>query len=123
MSAASTASRYKSWQRRRRRVSVLAQMALRRERIVERLVELRVARGLTQEQAAHRIQISNRQYQRWEAGESTPHPNNLDRIAESYEMSIDEFLGEAPSGSRDERLTELERRLAAVERRIGLDPA
>lgn len=80
-------------------------MALRKERVVERLVELREQHALTQEQAAQRVGVTHRQWQRWEAGESMPYPRNLDQIAQRFGITVAEFFEGEPSGSsRLERL-------------------
>lgn len=83
-----------SWRRGQRRVSVLAEMALRRERIAARLGELRERDSLTQEQAAARVGVTLRQWQRWEYGESVPYPRNMDQIATKFGISVVEFFDE-----------------------------
>ncbi len=119
----STPSSKKSWHRGRERVSVLAEMAFRRERFVERLIELREAAGLTQEQAAHLIGVTYRQLQRWEAGESMPYPQNMAKIADAFAVTVAEFFGEEPLRPRlsvtiaqlQGEVDGLNRRLAALE--------
>lgn len=86
----------KTWQEPRRRVSVLAEMALRRERVVERLTELREQHNLTQEQAAQRVGITTRQWQRWESGESMPYPKSLDSVASKFGITVQEFFDGDP---------------------------
>lgn len=120
----STPTRKKSWQTSRRRVSVLAEMALRKERIAERLAELRGLRGFSQEQAAGFVGITVRQWQRWEAGESVPYPRNLDTIASRFGISVAEFFdgdGAAAVGVAvlAERMDALEARLDALHEALG----
>lgn len=103
----SRTTRKLSWQPPRRRVSVLAEMALRRERIVERLSELRERDSLTQEQAAHRVGVTTRQWQRWESGESVPYPRNLDQVASAFGISVQEFFDGPPDGSQLDRIEAL----------------
>ncbi len=74
-------------------------MALRREYIAERLAELREQHSLTQEQAAGRVGVTLRQWQRWESGESMPYPRNLDAIASNFGLSVAEFFDETESGT------------------------
>lgn len=83
------------WQARRRRASVLAEMALRQERVSDRLAGLRARDRLTQEQAAAKVGVNLRQWQRWEAGDSMPYPRNLDTIASRFGISVDEFFNGA----------------------------
>lgn len=104
-----------SWQTKPRRVSVLAEMALRREKIAERLTELREHEGLSQERAAGKVGVTLRQWQRWEAGESVPYPRNLDAVASKFGLSIEEFFDEHPSGPTA-RVTLLEARVIDLER-------
>lgn len=96
MHVASSTTQKKSWQGRRRPVSVLAEMALRRERVVQRLTDLRERHGLSQEDAAHKVGVTHRQWQRWEAGESMPYPRNLDGVASAFGISIQEFFDDQP---------------------------
>lgn len=92
MYAVSSQSRKKSWQNGRQRVSVLAAMALKQERVVQKLTQLREDHSLTQEQAAGKVGVTLRQWQRWEAGESMPYPRNLDMIASRFGFDPGEFF-------------------------------
>lgn len=83
-----------SWRGQRRPVSVLAEMALRKERVAERLSDLRERGALSQEQAAAKVGVTLRQWQRWEAGESVPYPRNLDSVASAFGISVAEFFDE-----------------------------
>jgi transcriptional regulator with XRE-family HTH domain len=67
-------------------------MALRKERVVQRLVDLREQNSLTQEQAAQKVGVTHRQWQRWEAGESMPYPRNLDLIATRFGITVAGFF-------------------------------
>lgn len=76
-------------------------MAVTRERVMERLRELRHLNGsdgkpLSQEDAAHLADITTRQWQRWESGESMPYPKSLGRVADAFGISI-EFFETAPA--------------------------
>jgi transcriptional regulator with XRE-family HTH domain len=116
-----------SWQGRRPRVSVLADMALRREKVMAELVRLREKQSLSQEEAARRIGIGLRQLQRWEAGESMPRATNLAQAALAYGVSPSVFYDEdewtgsgngtspaAPDGDLLDRLAELEEQVRLV---------
>lgn len=131
MSAVSSMSQQKSWQTRRQRVSVLAEMALRKDNIVRRLVALREQHGLTQEQAAQKVGVTSRQWQRWESGDSVPYPRNLDQIASKFGVTVAEFFdndGDHRSpvvvdrldGELADRIASIEDTLAGMEAALGL---
>lgn len=104
-----------SWHGQRRRVSVLAEMALRREKVMERLLELRERHGLSQEDAARKVGITHRQWQRWENGESMPYPRNLDAVASKFGISVAEFFDPEPDISVDvAQLDRIEATLNAI---------
>ena len=92
MSAVSSPSRQKSWRTGRERVSVLAELAIKKETVSRRLAELRDERDLSQEKAAALVGVTMRQWQRWEAGESVPYPRNLDAIAEHFGINVASFF-------------------------------
>lgn len=115
MAAVSTPPQQKPWQVRRRRASVLAEMALRQEKVSARLADLREQAGLTQEQAAARVGVNLRQWQRWEAGDSMPYPRNLDTIASRFGISVDEFFD-----TQQTQLDRIEERLARIEAALEL---
>ncbi len=112
-----------SWQRRRRRVSVLADMAIRREAFIANVARNRELKGRTQEQAAHDIGVTYRQWQRWEAGESMPRPANLDALATYFTTTIGELLDEQQPMTRLQHLqaeaTDLRRRLDDLDRELN----
>lgn len=112
-----------SWRGQPKRVSVLAEMALRREKIAQRLGELRESNALTQEQAAAKVGVTLRQWQRWEAGESVPYPRNMDVVASKFGLSVSEFFDDEPLGGTrtallEARVEELEQ--TVTELRAGL---
>jgi transcriptional regulator with XRE-family HTH domain len=86
----------KTWRGRRAAVSVLAEMALRQEKVAERLAILRERQALTQEQAAAKVGVTLRQWQRWEAGQSMPYPRNLELIASRFGFSVADFFDAEP---------------------------
>jgi transcriptional regulator with XRE-family HTH domain len=116
MEPTSRVSRKMSWRGQPRRVSVLAEMALRRERIAERLGELRERDSLTQEQAAAKVGVTLRQWQRWEAGESVPYPRNLDAVASRFGITVAEFFD--PEEGAVDRVTVLEAKVDELEKKL-----
>lgn len=106
----SSRTRTKSWQTVAEVVNLLDVLSERESDIGERLEQLRKAHGLTQESAAHRVGVSNRQWQRWEAG-AEPRGSSLTQIANSFDISISELVeGMAPRSQLDrieERLEDI----------------
>lgn len=61
-----------------------------------RLVALRKARGLSQEELASELSISRQAISKWERGEASPDVDNIIMLSRFYGVSIDELLGNAP---------------------------
>ena len=59
----------------------------------ERLRQLRIENGLTQEQVAAKLSMAYRNYQRLEAKNNTPNFANLLQIADYYDVSVDWLMG------------------------------
>lgn len=59
----------------------------------ERLKELRKAKGVTQKQVALAMGVTERNYQRFEYGESKPNYENLLKLARYFQISLDELTG------------------------------
>lgn len=120
MNDVSRVSRKMSWREPPRRVSVLAEMALRREKIAQRLGELREINSLTQEQAAAKVGVTLRQWQRWEAGESVPYPRNMDVVASHFGLSVSEFFDNEPLAGGSPRVLVLEAKVEELERQLEM---
>jgi transcriptional regulator with XRE-family HTH domain len=103
-----------SWHGQPRRVSVLAEMALRQEKVSERLRELRERNGLSQEDAARKVGITHRQWQRWESGDSMPYPRSLDMVASTFGISVAEFFDPAEPVVDQSQLDRIEAKLDQV---------
>ena len=71
------------------------------------LKELRKAKGLTQEQLAEVLNVSNRTVSRWETGSNMPDISMLVEIAVFYDVSIPEIVqGERKSETMDQETRE-----------------
>ena len=57
-----------------------------------KLYELRKQKGLSQEELAHRLNVSRQTISKWEVGESTPDMENLVAISELFGISLDELV-------------------------------
>lgn len=67
-----------------------------------RLKEARQKKGLSQNAAAEKLNISRQAISRWETGKGSPDINTLPLISELYEISIDELFGREVSVSENE---------------------
>ena len=65
--------------------------------IADRLVELRRARGLSQEELAGKLGVSRQGVSKWERAESSPDTDNLIALARLYGVSLDELLLHTPA--------------------------
>ena len=59
----------------------------------ERLKELRKSKKMTQKQMAEALQITFRQYQRYESGNQTTTLENLIKMADFFGVSLDYLVG------------------------------
>jgi len=60
--------------------------------IADRLVNLRKANGLSQENLAEKLGISRQAVSKWERAEASPDTDNLIALARLYKISLDELL-------------------------------
>ena len=58
-----------------------------------RLKELRKNKGVTQKQVAEILEISERNYRRYESGEIDPLTSNTIKLANYFNVSVDYLLG------------------------------
>ena len=61
-------------------------------KLVEKMVMLRKAKGLTQLQVAEKINVSRQAISKWESGSAVPSINNLKYLAALYGVSVDYLL-------------------------------
>ena len=59
----------------------------------EKLLQLRTERGVTQGAVAQACQMTLRQYHRFERGEQKPGFDNLLRLADFFDVSVDWLMG------------------------------
>lgn len=65
------------------------------------IAELRKQKGLTQQQLAERLNLSNKTISKWESGSGSPDISNLLVLAETLNVSVDELLkGELDAEAR-----------------------
>ena len=63
-------------------------------KISENIAALRKQAGITQEDLANKLSVSNQAVSKWEAGKCCPDIEVLPELAAFFEISIDELLGE-----------------------------
>ena len=87
--------------------------------LAAKLSELRRAKGITQEQVASSLNVSNKTISKWENGSSTPELSMLAALAKYYGVTTDTLLG-LEDGTRDtkrvimDEFAGLDRRQAAL---------
>ncbi len=69
--------------------------------IAEKLVELRTSRGVTQEDVAQSLSVSNKTISKWETGASAPDLSMLVELAKYYGVTTDALLGLSENKKRD----------------------
>ena len=62
-------------------------------KIAEKLVELRTSKGVTQEDVAQSLSVSNKTVSKWENGASTPDLSMVVELAKYYGITTDTLLG------------------------------
>lgn len=77
-----------------------------------RLKELRLERGLTQQKVAESLNVSQPNYRRWETGERSPSSETLKKLADYFNVSTDFLLGRDTTEKigLDRFIDEIERR-------------
>ncbi len=63
----------------------------------ENLCRLRAYRGYSQEEIAEKIGISRQAYAKWETGATVPDIEKCQRLAEVYEVGLDNLVSELPA--------------------------
>ena len=67
----------------------------------EKLIQLRKARGLSQEALAEQLGVSRQAVSRWELGETTPDLANLKQLSELYGVSADYLIHDEYASDSD----------------------
>ena len=61
--------------------------------LAEKLIQLRTAKGITQEEVAHALSVSGKTISKWETGASDPNLSMLAKLSKYYHVSTDALLG------------------------------
>ncbi len=73
---------------------------------IERLKECRLKLGITKQEAAKRIQISQPAYLRYEAGTRNPSIQTISKMAEVFSTSTDYLIGKTSEATIDRTIIE-----------------
>jgi len=65
------------------------------DKISERICRIRKDSGLTQEKFAEKLHVSTSAVSKWETGKATPDIYTLQEIADVFQLSLGELIGEA----------------------------
>lgn len=76
--------------------------------LTERLVEARKARGLSQADAAERLNLSRQAISRWETGVGTPSLDSLIQMSQLYGVSLNELVYGPETAQPQEEMPESE---------------
>lgn len=75
-------------------------------KVAEQLKQLRVKRQLSQDALAEQLFISRQAISKWENGDTTPDLDNLVRLTEIFDVSLDELVLAKPNEAKVERIYE-----------------
>ncbi len=67
----------------------------------EKLIQLRKARGMTQEQLAEQLGVSRQAVSRWESGDSTPDMLNISGLCQCFGVSADYLINDNYASDED----------------------
>jgi len=83
-----------------------------RETLAGNLARLRREKGFTQAELGEKLNYSDKSVSKWERGEGVPDLQVLMRLADMYNVSLDEMTGRSASGSekREEKIGKLQDR-------------
>ena len=73
--------------------SIPIEVRMAMEEFARRLKEFRISRGLKQNEVADLLAISPRVYNRWERGGAVPRLDTLVRLADIFQVTLDELSG------------------------------
>lgn len=71
----------------------------------KKLIELRKKAGLSQEELANELGVTRQTISKWECGEATPELEKITKLADFYNVTVDELLGRGEEEVKDEEVT------------------
>lgn len=71
------------------------------------IYKLRVERGLTQRNIAEKLSISDKAISKWENGTSQPSVNNLKKLADIFDITLEELLKVSKDKNQEKKITKI----------------
>ena len=90
-------------------------------KINEQIAFLRKQRGMTQEELACALGVTNQSVSKWESAQCCPDIQLLPDIAKLFEVSVDELLGYTPAATAEDIILALRRKTEALHKGEDLD--
>ena len=83
-------------------------------RINEQIAFLRKQKGLTQEELAQTLGVTNQAVSKWESAQSCPDIQLIPDIAKIFDVSVDELLGYTPVSTSEDIVLALRKRIESL---------
>ncbi len=80
-------------------------------KINEQIAFLRKQKGLTQEELACALGVTNQSVSKWESAQCCPDIQLLPGIAKLFDVSVDELLGYTPASTDEDIILALRRKI------------
>ena len=80
----------------------------------EQIAAFRKEKGMTQEELARSLGVTNQAVSKWESAQCCPDIQLLPRIAELFRISVDQLLGHNPSCAEKDLLPALREKIDAL---------
>ena len=90
-------------------------------KINEQIAFLRKQKGLTQEELANALGVTNQAVSKWESAQCCPDIQLLPTIAEMFDVSVDELLGYQPASTASDIILEIRKKIDSLPQGEDLD--
>lgn len=71
----------------------------------EKLIQLRKATGLSQEELGNRLNVARQTVSKWELGETTPEMEKLIKLSEIFNITLDELIKDENDKKENSEIT------------------
>lgn len=90
-------------------------------KINEQIAFLRKQKGLTQEDLAKALGVTNQAVSKWESAQCCPDIQLLPAIAKLFEVSVDELLGYTPASTSEDIVLILRKKIESLSKGDDID--